>query len=269
VNDSSANGQGQAGVGHAASAQHQIGATGLLAAAQSVLHGPDFTIGDDANLRANGCADQRDLLPVGGRAVAIGLGAGVNDQLTRAVFYHGLGAFAHQAPVVKTQAHFGRYRQMRWHGTAHSSHQAGDVFRVLQHGGTATVAVHGAGRAAKIQVNPLRPQGGEEGSVLGHADGVRAQQLRPHWHARQGAAAIGQLGHITQKNTLRQERATDADKFRNAAIGPANAGEDIAQHKVEQPLHRGKKQLHGRWVVNLFNAQQKEASRDCHKRGVQ
>ena len=134
---------------------------------------------------------------------------------------------------------------MRGHGAAHSGHQACDSFWVLQHGSTTTVAVHGFGGTTKVEVDALWPHAGQARGVLGHADRIGAEQLRAHRHARQGAAAVCQLGHVAQKDALGQQGAADADELRHAAIGPAHTREHIAQHKIQQALHRGKKQLHG------------------------
>ena len=103
---------------------------------------------------------------------------------------HGLGALGHQQAVIEAQAHLGRYRQMRWHSLAHRLHHAGNLCRVLQQRSATAVAVDHLGRAAEIDVNAFRAQPCQIGGVLGHADRVRPQQLRPHRHTGQRLAAI-------------------------------------------------------------------------------
>ena len=102
---------------------------------------------------------------------------------------------------------------MRRHSLAHGRHQLGNAFRVLQHGGATAVAVHGFGRAAKVQVNAFGVQPRQIGGIGSHVIRVRAQQLGAHRHACQGFAAVEQLGHITQKDAIRQDGAADADEL--------------------------------------------------------
>ncbi len=71
-------------------AQHQVATARLLTAAPGVLHRPDFAIRNQTHLRADGRPNVRNQLPIRGRAVAIAFGAGMHDQLCRAVFRHGL-----------------------------------------------------------------------------------------------------------------------------------------------------------------------------------
>ena len=101
----SPDGAGQPRVGHRTAPQHQRIAARHRTAALGVFHGPDFAVGHhrDAHRRAH----LRDQLPIRGRAVAIGLGAGMHHQLHRPTVLHGLGALAHQQRVVKAQAHLG------------------------------------------------------------------------------------------------------------------------------------------------------------------
>ena len=49
---------------------------------------------------------------------------------------------------------------------------------------------------------------------------------------------------MAQEHPVGQQRAGHADELRHATIHPTNAGEHIAQHKVEQALHGRKQQAH-------------------------
>ena len=165
-----ANGSGQARVCHRATAQHQGVATRHRAATLGVFHRPDLAIGHHRNTHR--VTHLRNQLPIGGRAVAICLGARMHHQLCRAAVLHGLRAFAHQQGVVKTQAHLGGHGQMGGHGPAHSRHHSSNALRLLQQGGTTPVAVDHLGGAAKVQVNAFRLQGREPRGVFGHAHRV-------------------------------------------------------------------------------------------------
>jgi len=164
----------------------------------------------------------------------------MHHQLARAARGHGLGTFARQGVIVVAQAHLGRDGHASRHGAAHGGHHGLDLCRVAQQRRTATMAVHDLGGAAKVQVHPLGPQLGQARGVLGHAHGVGAQQLRAHRHACQGAAAMAQLGHGAQECAFGQQRAGDTDELRHTAVHAAHAREQVAQHAVEQALHRSK-----------------------------
>ncbi|MPN40469.1 hypothetical protein SDC9_188007 [bioreactor metagenome] len=171
----------------------------------------------------------------------------MDDDLTGAPLLHGLGTLGHQRPIVEAQPHLGRHRHLRGHGTAHSIHHAHDLLGILQQRCTAAMAVDHLGRTAEIQIDALGSQARQIGSVLGHADGVGAQQLRPHRHPGQRPAAIAQLGHGTQIDLVRQQRAADANELGHAAVRAAHPGQHIAQHKIQQPFHGRKQQSHFRF----------------------
>jgi hypothetical protein len=70
-------------------------------------------------------ADVGDALPVGGRAVAVGLGAGMHHQLGGAAVGHGLRIPQHAGVVTRAQPHLGRQRHAAGrHRAAHGAHDA-------------------------------------------------------------------------------------------------------------------------------------------------
>ena len=169
----------------------------------------------------------------------------MHHQFAGTASLHGLRALARQAGVVKAQAHLGRHGQVGGHGTAHGGHQRGNALGLLQKRRPAAVAVDHLGGATKVQVDALGPQRRQAGRVLGHAHRVGAQQLRAHGHAGQRAPAMVQFGQVAQKHPFGQQGAGDADELGHAAVHAAHAGEHIAQHKIQKPLHGGEQQGHG------------------------
>ncbi len=110
------------------------------------------------------------------------------------------------------------------------------------------MAVDGRRRAAEVEVDALGAQRGEPRGVVGQAGGVGAQQLGAHRRAGRRSAAVCQFGHESQENTRGQQLIGDADELRDASVDPAGAGQHVAHAVVDQALHRGQQQLHGRIV---------------------
>ena len=211
-----------------------IAARGLTATAR-IVHGPDFPIGHHRN--GDSQSNVVDASPVGRGAVGIKLGARVNHQLVHPASGQGLCAFHRAGVVVETQAHLGRDRHVRGHRTTHSRGNTGQQFRVLQQRRAAAVAINDLGGAAKVQVDAVRTERGQAGGVLGHANGIGAQQLGPHRHTGRGVSPVSQFGHDAQKSAFGQQGVGDADEFGYATVHAAHAGENVTQDTVQQPLH--------------------------------
>ena len=223
------------------------------ARACGVLHIPDFTIGHHGNVDSR--ADVGNAVPIGGRAVSVRLSAGMHDQLVRARPGNGQGTFDCARIVVEAQPHLGGYRHARGHGAPYRRYDFCNQLGIVQQRSAAAVAVHHLGRAAKIKVDAVRPQGCQAGGVFSQAHRVRPQQLRAHRHTRKRAPAVEQLGHHADESAVWQQRIGDADELRHAAVHAAHTGQDVAQHKVQQALHGGKEQGHfkfawGNWRMN-------------------
>lgn len=240
-------GQCQTGVGDDAAAQHQVGAARDFDAAARIGHGPDLAIGDHRDAHAG--LHIGDALPIGGGAVAVGLGTGVHDQLVGPGFGNRAGAVFGLRIVVKAQAHLGGHGHVGGHGTAHFAHDAVHQVRLLQQRGTAAVAIHHLGRAAEIQVDAGRAQGGKKGRVVGQADRVGAQQLRAHRHTCRRAAALAQLGDDAHIGPLGQYGIGHADELGDAAAQPAHPGQGITQCEIEQALHGREQQGHAEFYL--------------------
>ncbi|KQY81877.1 hypothetical protein ASD35_08850 [Pelomonas sp. Root1444] len=235
------NAQGQARVGHHAAAQHQVLAAAALARQLGVLHRPDLAVGDEGD--GHGLAHGGDALPVGRRLVAIGLGAGMHDDLVSAGRVDGTRHVQRAAVIHVAQAHLGRHHHLGRHRAAHGGHDLVDQLRLVQQHRAAAVAVHALGRAAEVEVDPLRLELRQPPGVLGQAVHVGAQQLRMHRHTRRRAAAVPQLRHDAREHALGQQLVGHADELGHAAVDAAHAREHVAQDVVEQALH-GRQQDH-------------------------
>jgi len=231
----SAQGPGQAGVGHLATAQHQAVAAGLGAGALGVGHGPDLAVGDDRD--AHRGADVGHPVPVGRRPVALQFGAGMHHQLTGATGGQRLGGVDAAVVIAVAQAHLGRHRHLRRHRAPHRRHDGVQQVGLVEQHRAATVTVHRLGRAAEVQVDALGTQLGQARRIVGQAGRVTAQQLGAHRRAGTGAAAVQQLGHHPGEDTRGQQLVGDADELGDAAIDAAHGGQHFAQRVVEQALH--------------------------------
>ena len=240
--------QRQAGVGHHAAAQHQVFAAASLTRQLSMLHRPDLAVGNDGD--GHGLTHGGDALPIGRGLVAIGLGAGVHDDLAASRLVDGARHIQRAAVVHIAQAHLGGDHDAGRHRAAHGSDDLVDQLRLVQQHRAAAMAVDALGRAAEVQVDALGLELGQASGVLSQAAHVGAQQLWVHRHACCRAAAVHQLWHDARENAVRQQLVGHADELAHAAVDAADAGQHIAQDVVEQAFHR-RQENHGEssWLI--------------------
>ena len=131
--------------------EHQVVAAGDLAAAQGVRGAPYFPVGD--NVQRGDFARAGDLLPVGGRAVAVALGAGVHSEFIDPRRLYCAHDIQEQALVLVTQPGFHRDRNLCRYRGAHRSGDRVYPVRLTQDDRAAVRAVDGFGRAAEVQVD--------------------------------------------------------------------------------------------------------------------
>ena len=242
-----ADGQRQPRVGDHAAAQHQRVAAAGLQAALRIGHRPHLAVGDHRHGHRG--ADLGNAFPVGRCAVAVQLGARVDDQLAGTGVGDGAGAVEHARLVGIAQPHLGRDLDPGRHGAPHRAHDGVHQPGLVQPHGAAAVPVHRRRRAAEVQVDAWRPQFRQPRRVVGQAGRVAAQQLRPHGHPGGSAAAVQQFRHDAGEDARGQQLVGDADEFRDAAVDAADTGERVAQAVVEQALHGGEKDAHGPWMM--------------------
>jgi len=168
----------------------------------------------------------------------------MHHQLSRAALGDGPCRLQPQGVVQVAQPHLGRHGNRSRHRAPHRRHDVAHQVGLVEQYRAAAVAVHGLGRAAKVEIDALGAQLSQPRGVVGQAGRVTAQQLRPHRHASGRAAGVVQLGHHAVEHPLGQQLVGDADELGHAAVNAAHLRQHIAQAVVEQPFHGRKQDRH-------------------------
>jgi hypothetical protein len=113
--------------------------------------------------RPRGCSG--DAVPVGRRAVAVELGAGVHHQFAAPAAAMARALASMRTGIAVAQPHLGRHRHGLRHRAAHGAHDAAHQFRLVQQHRAAAVAVdHRAGQP-KFRSTPAGPKAGQHAAL--------------------------------------------------------------------------------------------------------
>ena len=237
---------------HHAAANHDVIAASDFTATNGVGHSPDFAIGHHRQFHT--LTKVGNAIPISRRPVAMRLGAGVHHQLICASCLNGLGAIFRTQIVVKAQTHFGGYRHIAWHSTAHGSHNLTHQFWLIKKHRTPTMTIDRFGRATKVQIYASRIELGQARRIGCQNFGVGAQQLSSNWHSRMRFTFIQQLWHHPVERSFWKHRIGHSNKFRHTQINAARTSERVTQAVVQQPFHGGQQNFHLRQCFKPRNA---------------
>mgnify|MGYP007068798751 CR=1 FL=1 len=169
-------------VGDRPAPEHDVGAACFKLAADKILDGPHFAVGDDRNVdRRPHFVDRRQARRW---TITVERGPAVHDQFVDATAGQRLRAVDGEAGVIDAETHLCRKRDVDRNHHAHGADDLVEQFRLAEQRGAAAMAVDWRRRAAEVEIDAGRIQRHQPAGVLGHEMRVGAGQL--HAHRRPG-----------------------------------------------------------------------------------
>lgn len=217
----------------AAPADHEGITVGFFEHAVGIVGSEDIAVANDGDAEDRfGISDE---LPLGGRAVAVEFGAGMEGEEPDAAFLCGQEVFLEEGKIFKAGAHFDGDGDLD--GADEGLGHEVELFGVFEEGRAGSFSDDGVGGTAAVEVDAMGAFPFELLSHFGDEVGLGSHDLSGKGDGRElgGVVVFGKAGDVGVSG--------DADKFCDGFIKTSDGGHRFAERAVADAFHGGEEKI--------------------------